>query len=308
MMRLAGATLVGLAAGSGFGGDVMERQFTMYNGVPVGEDALRHAGWHKHDEHGCDPHLGFGWTKSRSGATKGEPLIVYTTAGGQSAGVGTIIRGDAGEQFADEQQKWASSHHLVEPKNDPTVAHIDVAFRSGSIVCSGATGGDTVGDVITVNPAGRNSKSIPLTEAQSDREGWRRGSCFDGMGWHRFLDTSRQDGTLSGQSKNLFPVVAMYDQHGAINAIFFASRLNQVSIPVIASNGWEPKSLDNSEMCMNTCDGDACDFGETPDGVWSTMHIYLQDHKNAVCPKSLTCAISFPFRASCCDAQSAIQV
>lgn len=305
MMRFAGTSLVGMAAGSTFGGDVMERQFTLYNNVPVGEDALRRAGWHKHDENGCDPHLGFGWTKSRSGATKGEPLVVYTTAGGQSAGVGTIIKGNGREQFFEEQQKWASTTHLVEPKNDPEYAHIDVAFRSGSIVCSGATGGDTVGDVIIVNPAGRYSKTIPLTEAQSEKEGWRRGSCFDGMGWHRFLDTSRQDGTLSGQAENLFPVVAMYDQ-GEVNAIFFASRLNQISIPIIASNGWEPKSLSDSEMCANTCDSD-CTFGETPDKVWSTMHIYLKDHKQVTCPSDLHCEITFPFRATCCESSS-IQV
>jgi hypothetical protein len=305
MMRFAGATVVSLAAGSSFGGDVMERQFTMYNGVPVGEDALRHAGWHKHDENGCDPHLGFGWTKYRSGATRSEPLVVYTTAGGQSAGVGTIITGNGREQFPAPQQKWASSTHLVGPKNDPEYAHLDVAFRSGSIVCSGATGGDTVGDVIIVNPAGPNSKTIPLTEAESEKEGWRRGSCFDGMGWHRFFDTSKADGTLSGKAENLFPVVAMYDE-GAVNAIFFASTLNQISIPIVASNGWEPKSLSNSEMCKNTCDDD-CDFGETPDGVWSTMHIYLKDHRSVVCPKSAHCAITFPFRASCCEASS-IQV
>lgn len=311
MMRFAGATVVGLATGSSFGGDVMERQFMVYNGVPVGEDALRHAGWHKHDENGCDPHLGFGWTKSQSGATKSEPLVVYTTAGGQSAGVGTIIKGYGREPFPTPQQKWASSTHLVGPKNDPEYAHIDVAFRSGSIVCSGASlsfklsGGDAVGDVIIVNPAGPNSKTIPLTEAQSEQEGWRRGSCFDGMGWHRFLDTSRADGTLSGKAENLFPVVAMYYE-GTVNAIFFASTLDQVSMPILAPNGWDPKSLSPSQMCKNTCDDD-CDFGETPDGVWSTMHIFLKDHSSVVCPQSTHCANSWPLRMGCCEASN-IQV
>jgi len=297
-MRFGAASIAGLAAGSTFGGHEMERQFTLYNDVPVGEHALQSAGWHKHAENGCDPHLGFGWTVKASGATTTEPLIVYTTAGGQSAGVGTIIKGRGREQFYEEQQQWASSTHLVSPKNDPEYAHIDVAFRSGSIVCSGATSGDEVGDVIIVNPAG-HSKTIPLTEAQAEKEGYRRGSCFDGMGWHRFLDTSRQDGTLSGIAKNLFPITPMYFE-GKINAFFFTSRLDQVTIPVIASNGWEPKSLSDKLMCANTCDGDDCTFGDTPDGVWTTMHIYLQNHRNVVCPHDLHCGVSFPFRATCC--------
>lgn len=303
-MRFVGVTTVfGLVAGSSFGGDKMERQYVFYNGVPVGEDALRHAGWTKHDEHGCDPHLGFGWTKSRLGATKKEPLVVYTTAGGQQAGVGTIIKGYGRKQFPSPQQKWASSTHLVAPKDDPEYAHIDVAFRSGSMVCSGETGGDTMGDVIIVNPAGPHSKTIPLTEAKSEEEGWRRGSCFDGMGWHRFFDTSTADGTLSWKAANIFPVVAMYDQ-GQINAIFFASTLDQVSIPMIATNGWEPKSLSNSEMCQNTCDTD-CNLVDdaTPDGVWSTMHIFLKDHKSVKCPATAHCAIA-AVNGGCCEASS----
>lgn len=267
---------------------------------------MRNAGWTKHDENGCDPHLGFGWTKSPSGATQTEPLVVYTTAGGQSAGVGTIIKGYG--QFPGPlpypQQKWASSAPLVEPKNDPDTAHVDVAFRSGSIVCSGETSGDKIGDVVIVNPAGPDSKTIPLTEAQSEQEGWRRGSCFDGMGWHRILDTSKADGTL-GMAENIFPVVAMYYE-GEINAIFFASILNELSVPVVASNGWDPKLQSYSDMCKNTCDDD-CDFGTTPGHGWSSMHIYWRDHKSVVCPKSLQCHFTVPFRGACCEATT-IQV
>lgn len=307
-MKLAvrGATVVGLAAGSSFGGDVMSRQYLLYDGVPVGEDALQVAGWTKHDENGCDPHLGFGWTKSQSGATQSEPYVVYTTAGGQQAGVGIIIKGNGRQQFPAPQQRWASSTHLVAPRDDPEYAHIDVAFRSGSIVCSGETGSyhhDTVGDVIIVNPAGPNSKTIPLTEDQSEAEGWRRGSCFDGMGWHRFFDTSRGDGTLSWRAKNLFPVVAMYDQ-GKVSAMFFASTLNQVSVQGKVSNGWEARSLGPVEMCMNTCDSD-CKLvdDDTPDGVWSTLHFFLKDHSSVKCPASSHCAVP-SINASCCEASS----
>merc|ERR1711865_1178511 len=83
---------------------------------------------------------------------------------------------------------------------------------------------------------------------------------------------------------------------GEINAIFFASMLDQVSIPLLAPNGWEPKSLSRSQMALNTCD-DNFNFGDTPaGGYWSTMHIFLKNHQSVVCPQSCHCAITFPFR------------
>merc|ERR1740117_1544860 len=127
-----------------------------------------------------------------------------------------------------------------------------------------------------------------------------RGSCFDGMGWHWFLDTSMFDGKLSWKAENLFPVVTMYHE-GQLNAMFFASTINQVSIPILQSNEWEPKSLSNDEMCNNICDKDCTFSGLTNAGPWSTAHVYFRDHKSVTCDAGLTCGLTWPFRGNCCE-------
>jgi len=286
-------------------GSDLARTYTKYNALPMGESALRSAGWTKHNTE-CNPHLGYVWTEESSGATKCKPVKLYTTAGGQPSGVGTIILSyyDA-DALPAEQQKWATDEPMVglSSYSDKPVAHVDVAFRSGDILCNGETNDDVLGDTLIVNPGGKNSKTIATTEAQSEAEGWRRGSCFDSMGWHRFLDTSLENGQLSWEAANLFPVVAMYHE-GVVNAIFFASWLNQVSIPFVSYNEWEPLALNDKNMCANTCDHD-CTFAGTPQGdSWSTMHIYFNDPKSITCDKNLECSLTWPFRGSCCDAST----
>lgn len=304
-MRVSAAALLTSASALGtemsFGGSEMSRQYTKYNKIPVGEDDLSGSGWHKHTANGCDSHLGFAWTKKSSGPTHAEPLIVYTTAGGQQAGIGTMImswHGDPG--LHPNQQKWATSPSsiVVGPADQ---FQVNVAFRSGSLVCSGATNGNLIGDVLIVNPGGAHSKNLPLTESESASEGWHRGSCFDSMGWHRFFDTSTSDGSMSyGSPANLLPVTAMY-HNGEINAFFFSSVLDQVSIPLVKYNGWEPVCLSDGNMCMNTCDSD-CTFGDLgPNGPWSTMHIYLKDPSTVTCEPNLHCGVTFPFKGGCCE-------
>jgi len=276
-----------------------------YNSFPIGEHALRSAGWTKHNSQ-CDPNHGFVWTEEASGATKDHPTKLYTTAGGQAAGVGVVILSYYGaDALPAEQQKWATENPLVgmSSYNHKPVAHIDVAFRSGAIMCDGSTDSNLLGDTLIVNPGGSSSKTIPLTEGQADAEGYRRGSCFDSMGWHRFFDTSLENGELSWQSANLFPVVAMYHE-GAINAIFFASYINQVSVPFVSYHEWEPLALNDENMCANTCDRD-CTFAGNPHGSsWSTMHIYFNDPKAITCDHSLHCSLTWPFRGSCCEAST----
>lgn len=279
----------------------MERTFTKYVSLPLGEEALKAQGWHKHVKNGCNPQLGFAWTEESTGSTKSHPMKLYTTAAGQPSGVGIAIRGINGNPLPEPQRQWATTKPLVSPSEDPAVAHIDVAFRSGDIICSGETSTATIGDTLIVNPTGNSSKSIPLTEDAIKADGWRRGSCFDGMGFHWFLDTSLGAGQLSWKAENLFPVVAMTHE-GSINAIFFATTFNQVSIPLLMSNEWEPLALSNDQMCKNTCDDD-CTFSGMPakGGPWSTAHVYFRDHKSVTCASELTCGFTWPFRGNCCD-------
>jgi len=260
---------------------------------------LKAAGWHKHGTT-CDPALGFAWTEDVSGATKDHPLKLFTTAGGQPNGVGYIILGYGQDPLPAPQKKWATEHPFVEPTMDVTIAHLDVAFRVGDIVCSGAKEAAVIGDTLIVNPKGPNKKVLPLTESGAKKEGWKRGSCFDGMGWHWFLDTAIGGGELSWMAENIFPVVTMYNQ-GEINAIFFASTINQVSIPMLKSNEWESLSLSNSKMCANLCDKDCTFAGLTKAGPWSTAHIYFRDHSQVTCDRNLKCGFNWPFRGNCCE-------
>jgi len=313
MVKIAlGAALIGAAFSQELGdrlrmghpnhanfGNHLERTFTVYSELPMGEEALHAAGWHKHGAT-CDPALGYAWTQDASGATKDHPMKLYTTEAGQPSGVGIIIRGNGQEPLPEPQKKWSTEAPLVEPKSDPQIAHIDVAFRSGDVVCSGERGLGGIGDTLIVNPNGSNKRVLPLTQDAAHGEGWKRGSCFDGMGWHYFLDTSTSGG-MSWQAKNLFPVVTMFHQ-GQINAIFFASTINQVSVPIFQSNEWEPKSLSSVEMCKNMCDKDCHFSGLTSAGPFSTAHIYFRYHSEVTCEKDLRCGLNWPLpRGNCCE-------
>lgn len=288
-----------------FGGQHLERTFLMYTDLPMGEDALKAKGWHKHEAE-CDPHLGYAWTEEKTGNTKSKPIVLYTTKGGQPSGVGITVVGYSGnDPLPKEQMQWATATPVAPSTIEEKTANLDVAFRSGSILCSGDKDETTaLGTTLIVNPTSSdgNSMTLPLKEAEIKSQGWHRGSCFDGMGWHWFLDTSKRDGTMSWMAKNLFPVVTMYHE-GEINAIFFAAHLSQVSLPFIKSNEWEPSSLTNENMCKNTCDAD-CDFAGVID-AWSTAHIYFRNHKEVSCPADLKCAIKFPVTASCCEVSRA---
>jgi len=195
--------------------------------------------------------------------------------------------------------KWATEEPIVKHQyiHDAKVVHVDVAFRAGDIVCSGAKEAAVVGDQLILNPKSKDSASLPLTESDAKNQGWKRGSCFDGMGWHYFLDTSLRDGQLSWKAENVFPIVTMFDK-GEINAIFFASTVNQVGIPIFMSNEWEPKELSNPQMCANLCDKH-CTFSGVKS--WSTAHIYFRDHRQVTCDANLKCGLPWPFRGNCCE-------
>ena len=91
-------------------------------------------------------------------------------------------------------------------------------------------------------------------------EGYVRGACFDGMGWHYFKDLLAPNGTISWQASNLMPVVPMYDPiHGKFNAIFFASAVVQPWNPGVdfwpgcggfqgAGHSWQPPAQSSHSL------------------------------------------------------------
>ena len=127
----------------------------------------------------------------------------------------------------------------------------------------------------------------------SQAEGYVRGACFDGMGWHYFKDLLAPNGTISWQASNLMPVVPMYDRNAGwrLNAVFFAAPFVQQSALPPSANQWEPVPLPNFAMCKNWCDKD-CGWKGTR--FWSTMHLYFSDPHAVVCEDGC--------KMACCEA------
>lgn len=290
------------ASASEIGSGVLERVYTNYAELPVGEDALRANGWTKHDGKGCHPQLGYAWSESSGGPTKQQPLVLYTTQSGLPAGVGIAIR----NEMPEPQLKWTTQNPVVEFQGDDVAYHIDVAFRRSG-VCGDSGVASGIGEVLIVNPGGAHEMEIPLTEseARAAPNPWQKGSCYDGMGFHYFLNT-KGESPPEWSASDLFPVVPMFHE-GKLNAIFFASVTSQITFPLLAANWWEPVSLSDSEMCDNFCGN--CDFKDHSGKSWSTMHIYFNHHRDVVCPAADDECVPprwmFWGRRSCCPSEAA---
>lgn len=195
--QIAHASVHDLGDGSGFGGGFMERTYSSYSTLPMNETELQAQGWVK-NAGACDPAIGWQWLQDDN-ITVDRPLVLYTTQGGQISGLGVLMTGDPPEP----QKKYA--------RQQPKGWQVDIAFRHGDILCSGETSPATIGDTLIVNPWGDtdDTMAIPLTENASNTAGWHRGSCFDGMGWHRYLDTAYRNTSMSWEAQNFFPVAAM---------------------------------------------------------------------------------------------------
>jgi len=263
----------------GFGGGQMERT-PLYADIPMGSEALHQAGWVKADY--CDPAVGHMWTQE-GGPTKKHPFVLYTTRAGQPSGVGVKIYNG---NLPPSQQQWATI-------DENGFSLITVAFRKGDILCSGSRSDMALGDTLIVNPSfasnpsGHASKELALTESGAEDEGWHRGSCFDGMGWHYFLDTQEGHNRMSWEAKNLFPVVPMYHE-GQINGIVFASWVVQQTFLPPSTHQWDQIPMPNPLMCNVFCDSD-CHFKGTE--TWSTLHVYFRDHSLVTCDPSLKCFV-----------------
>jgi hypothetical protein len=284
-----------IGSDAGFGGDAMERTFTKYNSLPINASELKAQGWTTLGS--CNPKVGYQWTQTKllGVVPKDKPLVLYTTEGGQISGVGVVVKGE----YPENQKKWSQKKYY-------SGWLLEVAFRQGDIICSGKVSDALIGDVVILNPdfgEGGEKKSIPIFETDADFQGWHRGSCFDGMGWHRFLDTSLQNNKMSWKAENVLPVVAMY-YGGNINALFFNTPVVQQSLT--DSNEWEPVPLPDPLMCKNTCDSD-CTFAGAK--VWSTMHVFFRSHETVKCESDTSCFVGKPGSGSgisCCHPKDVV--
>eukprot|EP00404_Azadinium_spinosum_P024380 CAMPEP_0180598426 /NCGR_PEP_ID=MMETSP1037_2-20121125/22862_1 /TAXON_ID=632150 /ORGANISM="Azadinium spinosum, Strain 3D9" /LENGTH=316 /DNA_ID=CAMNT_0022617041 /DNA_START=162 /DNA_END=1113 /DNA_ORIENTATION=+ len=260
----------------GFGGGFMEHTFQSYATLPMNVTELEAQGWKKNEAvaGGCNPDLG--WTWIQDGHTvvdTKKPIVLYTTEGGQISGVGVLVTGD----LPVPQRKWAQRR--------TNGWQIDVAFRQGEILCSGEVSEATIGDILIANPSGPKMQ-IPLFEKAADSAGWHRGSCFDGMGWHRYLDTEFHNTSMSWKAENLFPVAAMFSG-GDITAINFATW--QVQQGMTGAHQWDPLPTPSFAMCAGMCDPACKTFLERASGrrCTSTSGTIAQSNVRQTLPASL---------------------
>ena len=284
------ATIISLLAssaveGSGIG-DRLDRVFTKYIGQPLTSSEAVSDGFTLNNNEECDSVMGYTYSKNYErrllnidnvtlpinlNASEDTPTNLYFSAGGQLTGFSTDIYGGVAteplkEGFFDIIDN--GSHHRITistRSNTKNVCDPDYQFE------------EPVGDAVIVQPKtiGRN---IPLTRQAAEKENYHRGSCFDGMGFHYFKDLSSTDSSMSWKADNLQPVVVMYNIDDEINAVFFASSINQNGL--FSTHEWEPVPLPDKAMCLNTCDDD-CTFEGTK--LWSTMHWYFNDNKQIKC-------------------------
>jgi len=267
-----------LGGGPSFGENFMERTYSSYATLPMNETDLKVQGWVKTGNSSCNPDLGWEWLQGGETVTLDKPIVLYTTEAGQVSGVGVLMAGDP----PDPQKKWA--------QQKSNGWQMDVAFRHGDILCSGQVSEAAIGDTLIVNPSGPKhggeKKVISLVEEESNSAGWHRGSCFDGMGWHRYLDTDFHNTSMSWKAENLFPVAAMYSE-GKITAMNFATWTLQQGIT--GSHQWDTLPTPSWALCTGMCDSSCKTFAGTH--FWSTMHIFFRNHRGIKCEPGLKCEL-----------------
>jgi len=246
-------------------GDRVVRTAILYHALPLTESDAVNSGWTAIST--CDPNLGTAYVATEDGPTKGDPVIVYFTGGGQIAGIGMEHYGNPLNGL---QKFW-----LPDPESSGNY-RISVSFRPGGNLCSSTQYAELVGNQLVVNQGSLNLP-IPLNANDSSAAQWTKGGCIGGMGTHWSYDLSTSP-EMSWNASNLMPVVAMYDQAntGFISAFFITTPNVQRSEPFGPWEGPIPSSL----MCYNWC-SDECSWDVS---FWSTLHFYLHDHNLNNCP------------------------
>jgi hypothetical protein len=320
-------------------GDALQHRYTVYADLPTNASEAIAQGFQPlvadfaggSGPAACTADTGTPWTHGGKLA-RDTPYALHFSAAGQlaaitvsvfqnryspgSAYLATMIdRGYLTNDTVAHSLTWAGANDW-----EPYVGSFTVSFReSGASLCDTTTTFDELlGTRIAVLSHGQVYPAasaqtpprravthvLPRTAAAAEAEGYVRGACFDGMGWHYFKDLVAPDRTISWEASNLMPIVPMYNPiHGNLNAIFFASAVVQQSNGFFpAANSWEPVPLTNSMQCANFCDS-SCGFAGAAswDRRWSTMHFYFHPHSQS----DLTCSKSSEIRhcfsgISCC--------
>jgi len=239
------------------------RTALLYHDLPITTDDAVSGGWQNFTD--CDEDLGIAYTSSSSNEpTKGHPVIIYFTAGGQIAGMGMVHFGAPISSLETYWQPFTSGNYLI-----------TVSFRPNEDLCSGKVFDEPIGTQLVVDQGSANIQ-LPLSEDAATAAMWTKGGCIGGMGTHWSLDLSTAP-QMSWESANLFPVVTMYNEQadGVVSAFFITTPHLQYSEPLGPWEGPLPTFLMCKNWCNSTCTWDV--------SMWNTLHFYLDDHNLNTC-------------------------
>jgi len=252
-----------IGSGGDFG-DRLLRSFLIFKNQPLTVDDAENQGFTEFTN-GCTQ-FGHGYSKGY-GPTKSDSAIVYFTEGGQLAGFGSRMWGDAPAALI-EQGYWMET--------DAADGSYDLVLqtRDASMICSGATDSNVLGDRLWIN----GIMEIPLAMSTAQAAGWVEGNCIPKMGIHHAFDLNYPF-SQSWNASSLVPVMPMYSpQTGAITAVLLASTDAQRIEPLFGD--WEGPFI-NMLFCKNWCANTGCTFPGV--SLWTTMHWLFEDPKDNVC-------------------------
>jgi hypothetical protein len=279
-------------------GDMMERDYTVYDPLPIILGDATAQGWYPVQENKtCIEGLGIPFVQvTKSEDEKKRPITLYFTPGGQVTGIGVAVSGAQKANLVTKGYFIPLEDTVATDAypNAKDLFYMSVTFReSGSVCASTVDASLPLGDRLVLNaasPQRATLEALPVTASDASAAGWMKGSCFSGMGTHYFKDLT-QNGTLSWESANMVPISLMFDEEsedatGNINAFFFTATTVQQSIFPPCANQWEPVPLTGGLMCKNLC-ADDCKWQDTE--FFSTLHIYLNTKRpNVTCHDKCT--------------------
>jgi len=245
-------------------GDRLLRTFILFKQQPLTASDATSQGFVKFTS-SCT-RFGYGYASSSSGPSKSNSAFLYFTSGGQLAGFGSRMWGSAPAALV-SQGYWMDTG-LGDGSYD-----IVVQTRDPSMICSGATDNNKLGDRLVIN----GHMTIPTTKPAAQSVGWVEGNCIPKMGIHHAYDLN-QPSSQTWNASSLVPILPMYSpQSGHVTAVLIASPDAQRIEPF---GDWEGPFI-NSLFCKNWCANTGCTFpGVT---LWTTMHWLFEDPTTNTC-------------------------
>jgi len=244
------------------------RTFLEFKKQPLTLKDAENQGWTPFNGRTCRNGLGIAYSPYSTGPTEFSPTFLYFTPAGQISGIGTRVYSRYVPQNLVQDGYW-----VPVPGQDDTY-DISLIFRRSYDTCSYSTSPYTLGDRLLVNGA----MSIPLNSTDATAKGWVEGACIKEMGTHWSWDTT-QNGSMSWNSSNLFPVMPMYGpEDGLIKAVLIPTPSLQYTF---LSGGEYEGPFTNGLMCLNWCTTSQCTFSGTH--VWTTLHWLFTDYTQVTC-------------------------